>query len=187
MVGCSIRPGYAEGLADDDGVTPQHVQELGDARPIEGARPALEEDAGSRRFLHVTFPLLANLYLICTLLSTLWTLGDFVTVYLVSGGGPGLDSGVLATLRLSLRVRRRQSGTRRCGGDVGPSGADSDHDRADAQAPDERGAAMSIALSRPMRLARRRYRLRRVLTEAGSVMLGTVLLIWSWLPSTICS
>ena len=104
------------------------MQELGDARPIEGARPALEEDAGSRRFLHVTFPLLANLYLICTLLSTLWTLGDFVTVYLVSG----LDSGVLATLRLSLRVRRRQSGTRRCGGDVGPSGADSDHDRADA-------------------------------------------------------
>jgi multiple sugar transport system permease protein len=76
---------------------------------VEGARPALEEDAGSRRFLHVTFPLLANLYLICTLLSTLWTLGDFVTVYLVSGGGPGLDSGVLATLRLSLRVRRRQS------------------------------------------------------------------------------
>src|ERR1700730_12351904 len=99
MVGCSIRPGYAEGLADDDGVTPQEVQGLGDARPIEGARPALEEDAGSRRFLHVTFPLLANLYLICTLLSTLWTLGDFVTVYLVSG----LDSGVLATLRLSLR------------------------------------------------------------------------------------
>src|ERR1700674_4217272 len=29
--------------ADDDGVTPQHVQELGDARSIEGARPALEE------------------------------------------------------------------------------------------------------------------------------------------------
>jgi multiple sugar transport system permease protein len=32
------------------------------------------------------------------------------------------------------------------------------------------------------RLAHRRYRLRRVLTEAGSVMLATVLLIWSLLP-----
>jgi multiple sugar transport system permease protein len=41
---------------------------------------------------------------------------------------------------------------------------------------------MSIALSQPMRLARRRYRLRRVLTEAGSVMLGTVPLIWSLAP-----
>jgi len=33
-----------------------------------------------------------------------------------------------------------------------------------------------------MQLVRRRYRLRRVLTEAGSVMLGIVLLIWSLLP-----
>jgi multiple sugar transport system permease protein len=32
------------------------------------------------------------------------------------------------------------------------------------------------------RLARRRYRRRRVLTEAGSVMLGVVLLIWSLTP-----
>jgi len=40
---------------------------------------------------------------------------------------------------------------------------------------------VSIALTFG-RLARRRYRLRRVLTEAGSVMLGVVLLIWSLLP-----
>jgi multiple sugar transport system permease protein len=31
-------------------------------------------------------------------------------------------------------------------------------------------------------LARRRYRLRRVLTESGSIMLGVVLLIWSLMP-----
>jgi hypothetical protein len=30
--------------ADDDGVAPQHVQQFGDPRPIEGARPALQED-----------------------------------------------------------------------------------------------------------------------------------------------
>ena len=53
---------------------------------------------GIRRFVYVTFPLLANLYLLCTLLSTLWTVGDFTTVYLVSGGGPGGFTDVLATL-----------------------------------------------------------------------------------------
>ena len=54
--------------------------------------------AGSRRFVHVTFPLLANLYLLCTLLSALWPVGDFTTVYLVSGGGPAGSTEVLATL-----------------------------------------------------------------------------------------
>ena len=53
---------------------------------------------GIRRFAHVTFPLLANLYLLCTLLSTLWAVGDFTTVYLVSGGGPAGLTDVLATL-----------------------------------------------------------------------------------------
>ncbi len=62
-----------------------------DAAEVDGA-------TGYRRFLHVTFPLLANLYLVCTLLSTLWTIGDFTTVYLVSGGGPALSTEVLATL-----------------------------------------------------------------------------------------
>jgi multiple sugar transport system permease protein len=50
------------------------------------------------RFIHITVPLLANLYLICTLLSTLWALGDFTTVYLVSGGAPAGATEVLATL-----------------------------------------------------------------------------------------
>jgi multiple sugar transport system permease protein len=40
---------------------------------------------------------------------------------------------------------------------------------------------VSILLAVPQP-ARRRYRLRRVLTEAGSVILGVVLLIWSLLP-----
>jgi multiple sugar transport system permease protein len=62
-----------------------------DAAVVDGA-------TGLRRFVHVTFPLLANLYLICTLLSTFWTLGEFTTVYLVSGGGPAGSTEVLATL-----------------------------------------------------------------------------------------
>jgi len=66
-------------------------QDIYDSAEIDGA-------TGTRRFLHVTFPLLANLYLLCTLLSTLWTVGDFTTVYLVSGGGPAGSTEVLATL-----------------------------------------------------------------------------------------
>ena len=66
-------------------------REIYDAAEVDGA-------TGVRRFVHVSFPLLANLYLICTLLSTLWTLGDFTTVHLVSGGGPARATEVLATL-----------------------------------------------------------------------------------------
>jgi multiple sugar transport system permease protein len=53
---------------------------------------------GIRGFVHITFPLLANLYLICTLLSTIFLLGDFNTVYFVSGGGPANMTHVLGTL-----------------------------------------------------------------------------------------
>ena len=66
-------------------------QELYEAAQVDGA-------TGLRRFLHVSFPLLANLYLVCTLLSTIFTLGDFNSVYFVSGGGPALSTHVLATL-----------------------------------------------------------------------------------------
>jgi multiple sugar transport system permease protein len=58
---------------------------------------AVDGATGIHRFTFVTFPLLANLYLICTLLSTLWTIGDFTTAYFVSGGAPALSTEVLAT------------------------------------------------------------------------------------------
>ena len=65
-------------------------QEIYDAADVDGA-------TGVRRFGYVTFPLLANLYLICTLLSTLWLIGDFTTVNFVSGGAPARMTEVLAT------------------------------------------------------------------------------------------
>jgi multiple sugar transport system permease protein len=40
---------------------------------------------------------LANLYLVSTLLSTLWTVGDFTTAYFVSSGAPALQTATLAT------------------------------------------------------------------------------------------
>ncbi len=49
-------------------------------------------------FRNVTWPLMANLYLVCTLLSTIWSLGDFNIVHFISGGGPAMSTHVLATL-----------------------------------------------------------------------------------------
>ena len=66
-------------------------REIYEAADIDGA-------TGRRRFAHVVCPLLANLYLVCTLLSTLWTIGDFTTVFLVSMGAPARSTEVLATL-----------------------------------------------------------------------------------------
>jgi multiple sugar transport system permease protein len=66
-------------------------RDIYEAADVDGATPL-------RRFVHVTVPLLAGLYLICTLLSTAWTLGDFTTVHFVSGGAPALSTEVLATL-----------------------------------------------------------------------------------------
>jgi multiple sugar transport system permease protein len=65
-------------------------RDIYEAADIDGA-------GGYRRLIYVTFPLLANVYLICTLLCTMWTLGEFSTVYFVSGGAPARTTDVLAT------------------------------------------------------------------------------------------
>lgn len=53
---------------------------------------------GVKSFFHITVPMLANLYLMITLISTIWTLGDFNTIYFVTGGGPAMSTYVLANL-----------------------------------------------------------------------------------------
>jgi multiple sugar transport system permease protein len=65
--------------------------ELYEAAAVDGAN-------GLRRFFHVTYPLMANLYLVCILLDTVFALGDFNATYFVSGGGPAMQTEVLATL-----------------------------------------------------------------------------------------
>ena len=61
---------------------------------------AADVDGASRvqKFAHVTMPLISGLYLVCTLLSTIWALGDYNAVRFISGGGPALSTHVLATL-----------------------------------------------------------------------------------------
>ena len=61
---------------------------------------AVDGAGGYRLFVHVTLPLLGNLYLISTLLATIFALGDFNVVYFVSGGGPAHSTDVLATLSI---------------------------------------------------------------------------------------
>jgi multiple sugar transport system permease protein len=67
--------------------------EILDAARVDGA-------SGLRMFLHVNFPLIANLYLVCTLLSTIFALGDYNPVFFVTGGAPANSTEVLATLSI---------------------------------------------------------------------------------------
>ena len=78
-------------------------QDLYDAAELDGA-------TGVRRFTHLVVPLLANLYLVCTLLSTIWMLGDFNTPDLVSSGAPLDSTQVLATLGVQYLVEQGNPG-----------------------------------------------------------------------------
>ncbi|NWF56684.1 MAG: sugar ABC transporter permease [Syntrophaceae bacterium] len=49
-------------------------------------------------FRFITFPALKNLYITSTLLSTIWSVGDFNSVYLLTGGGPTDSTHVFSTL-----------------------------------------------------------------------------------------
>jgi multiple sugar transport system permease protein len=51
-----------------------------------------------QKFRFITWPSMQALYITCTLLSMIWTLGDFNSVYLLTGGGPADLTHVLATL-----------------------------------------------------------------------------------------
>jgi multiple sugar transport system permease protein len=53
---------------------------------------------GVRSFVYITCPMIGNLYLVCTLLGTMFTLGDFNTIYFITGGGPAMSTYVLANL-----------------------------------------------------------------------------------------
>jgi multiple sugar transport system permease protein len=66
-------------------------RELYEAAAIDGA-------SSLQNFRFITLPMLKGLYLICTLLSMVFTLGDFTNVWLLTGGAPGDSTHVLATL-----------------------------------------------------------------------------------------
>ncbi|MEP6965016.1 MAG: sugar ABC transporter permease [Polaromonas sp.] len=51
-----------------------------------------------QKFRFITWPSMRTIYLTSTILSMIWTLGDFNSVYLLTGGGPADLTHVLATL-----------------------------------------------------------------------------------------
>lgn len=69
------------------------------------AIPAEQYEAASvdgatrwQKFRFITWPAMKSLYLTSVILSMIWTLGDFNSVYLLTGGGPADLTHVLATL-----------------------------------------------------------------------------------------
>jgi len=51
-----------------------------------------------QQFKFITWPSMQTLYLTSTILSMIWTLGDFNSVYLLTGGGPADLTHILATI-----------------------------------------------------------------------------------------
>ena len=69
------------------------------AIPAEHYEAASVDGASSwQKFKYITWPSLQTLYVTSTILSMIWTLGDFNSVYLLTGGGPADLTHVLATL-----------------------------------------------------------------------------------------
>jgi multiple sugar transport system permease protein len=69
------------------------------AIPAEQYEAASVDGATSwQKFRFITWPSMRTLYLTSTILSMIWTLGDFNSVYLLTGGGPADLTHVLATL-----------------------------------------------------------------------------------------
>jgi multiple sugar transport system permease protein len=69
------------------------------AIPAEQYEAAAVDGATSwQKFKFITWPSMRTLYLTSLILSMIWTLGDFNSVYLLTGGGPADLTHVLATL-----------------------------------------------------------------------------------------
>ena len=116
-----------------------------------------------QKFRYITWPSMRTLYLTCTILSMIWTLGDFNSVYLLTGGGPADLTHVLATL--GIRYLR-------------------------LDLVDLSMAAIVVALPAVLplvyfmmkRLSEMTTSWRKVTTEAKLLLIGIPVLIWTMLP-----
>jgi multiple sugar transport system permease protein len=66
-------------------------EELYEAARIDGASPV-------QMFRNVTFPLIKGTFLICLLLSSIWSMGEFEAIWLVTLGGPNQSTHTITTL-----------------------------------------------------------------------------------------
>ncbi len=73
--------------------------DLYEAASVDGA-------SGWQKFRFITWPSMQTLYVTCTFLSMIWTLGDFNSVYLLTGGGPGRSHPCAGDARHPLSAAR---------------------------------------------------------------------------------
>lgn len=74
-------------------------RELYESARMDGASPA-------QQFRHVTFPAIATIFLTSTMLTAIWSLGDFNSIYLLTGGGPMERTNTLATMGVRYAFRQ---------------------------------------------------------------------------------
>jgi multiple sugar transport system permease protein len=74
-------------------------RDLYEAAKIDGASPR-------QQFRYVTFPAIAGVFLTSTMLSAIWSLGDFNSIYLLTGGGPMERTNTLATMGIRYAFRK---------------------------------------------------------------------------------
>lgn len=77
-------------------------RELYEAAQIDGASPFAQ-------FRFVTFPSIAAVFVTSTMLSAIWSLGDFNSIYLLTGGGPMDRTNTLATLGIRFAFNQADS------------------------------------------------------------------------------
>ena len=126
---------------------------------------------------------MANLYIVCVLLDTVFALGDFNATYFVSGGGPAMSTEVLATLgiRYAYTVSLPRLGVAEVMSAL--PRADPACLHPDAQAAHVGGAAMSATTAgRRSRLAVALSAAALCCVEAVCLLLGFVLLVWTLTP-----
>ncbi|MFS0892696.1 carbohydrate ABC transporter permease [Microbacterium sp. 179-I 3D3 NHS] len=67
---------------------------------------ALDGANRGQLFRFITWPRIAGVYFTGTVLATIWALGDFNSIYLITGGGPADTTQVLATLGVNYAFRQ---------------------------------------------------------------------------------
>lgn len=63
-----------------------------------------------QRFLHVTLPEIKDVILLSTLMSTIWTLNEFETIWLLTGGGPNGSTQVMNVYSYRTAMRSMMLG-----------------------------------------------------------------------------
>ena len=63
-----------------------------------------------QRFLHVTLPEIKDVVLLSTLMSTIWTLNEFETIWLLTGGGPNGSTQVMNVYSYRTAMRSMMLG-----------------------------------------------------------------------------